>query len=219
MGAEQALILCSCIANASANRRFLRLAAPSHRRPPGGRGLFVRCGGTRICLANAHLTIAGRRRHGAVPITVDANMPGDESKASLAAARDALRAAGLRCTSCRLAVFQLLAESRSPVSHNDAADRLAPGGFDKSTIYRSLVELSEVGIANRLELGDHTWRFEIRRPHADDADHPHFMCVDCGKVTCLPEFSVQIAPVKGKKRAALGDITEVLLKGHCADCQ
>ena len=138
---------------------------------------------------------------------------------SAADVRQLLRSAGLRCTSCRIAVIQQLAAASSPQSHAELADLLTPAGFDKSTIYRSLVELSDTGLVARLDLGDHVWRFELRKGKSGAGeDHPHFMCIDCGKVTCLPEASVKIATQKGKK-PLLGDVTEILLKGHCENCQ
>jgi len=144
---------------------------------------------------------------------------------SVADARQLVRGAGLRCTTCRVAVLQRLSESNSPSSHADLAELLVPAGYDKSTIYRCLVELSEVGVVSRLDLGDHVWRFEIRtggqskdEGHAA-AEHPHFMCLDCGKVTCLPDVDVRIAPTKGRKAGSMGDVTEVLLKGHCVECR
>jgi Fur family ferric uptake transcriptional regulator len=133
-------------------------------------------------------------------------------------ARRVLREAGLRCTTCRVAVLQRLADSVAPRSHADVADELVPLGYDKSTVYRCLVELADAGILSRLDVGDHVWRFELRAPHEHDSSvHPHFMCVDCGKVTCLPEVTVRIAPTKGPK-SVQGNVTEVLLKGHCAEC-
>ena len=144
---------------------------------------------------------------------------------SVADARKLVREAGLRCTTCRVAILQHLAESTSPTTHAELAELLVPAGYDKSTIYRCLVELSEAGIISRLDLGDHVWRFEIRtgeKSNREDhpaAEHPHFMCLDCGKVTCLPDVDVRISPAKGRKAGALGDVTEVLLKGHCAACR
>jgi Fur family ferric uptake transcriptional regulator len=133
-------------------------------------------------------------------------------------ARKLLRENGLRCTTCRVAVLQRLAASDAPQSHADVADELVPLGYDKSTVYRCLVELADAGILSRLDLGDHVWRFELLAPHDHDASvHPHFMCLDCGKVTCLPAVTVRIAPSKGPN-AVQGNVTEVLLKGHCAAC-
>ncbi|MEQ8785634.1 MAG: transcriptional repressor [Pirellulaceae bacterium] len=135
-------------------------------------------------------------------------------------ARRMLRGAGLRCTTCRVAVLQHLWLARSPLSHAEVADELVPSGYDKSTVYRCLIELADAGFFSRLDAGDHVWRFEMRQQadaEHDGSMHPHFMCVDCGKVTCLPEVTVKIAPTKGP-RSVQGSVTEVLLKGHCASC-
>lgn len=138
---------------------------------------------------------------------------------SVDAAREAIRAANLRSTTSRVAVLQHLAESGKPLSHADVADALVPSGYDKSTIYRCLVELADAGLLNRLDAGDHAWRFELRTGDAHDkGEHPHFMCLDCGKVTCLPDVEVRIAPSKAAKES-VGDVTEIFLKGRCRDCK
>jgi len=137
---------------------------------------------------------------------------------SIEEAKTLLRGAGLRCTAARVAVVQSLADHGTPLSPNDVADELAEFGFDKSTIYRSLTELDESGIVARLELGDAIRRFELIPPGESHAPmHPHFMCVDCGKLQCLNGFHVDLV----REQAALelpGELTEVLLKGHCRAC-
>ena len=134
-------------------------------------------------------------------------------------AREALRAAKLRSTTSRVAVLQYLAEARKPLSHSDVSDALVPEGYDKSTLYRCLVELADAGLLNRLDAGDHAWRFELRAPDAHNkGEHPHFMCLDCGTVTCLPDVEVRIAPSKAAK-SSVGDVTEIFLKGHCRECK
>jgi Fur family ferric uptake transcriptional regulator len=97
------------------------------------------------------------------------------------------------------------------------ADGLAEEGFDRATIYRNLIELTNSGLVSRIELGDHVWRFELK-PDGGSEDHPHFVCVDCGEVTCLPEVSVDIKPTPGSKRSGIRDVTGVLLRGHCGNC-
>jgi len=145
-------------------------------------------------------------------------MTPDEPKLSVEDARAKIRGADLRSTSCRIAVLQHLSTADHPISHNDVADALMPLGFDKSTIYRCLTEMAEANLLARLDVGDHVWRFEMLKEDDDgNVDHPHFMCLDCGKVCCLPDVKVRISPAKSA--AAGADITEVLLKGHCASCQ
>jgi Fur family ferric uptake transcriptional regulator len=115
--------------------------------------------------------------------------------------------------------MQQLVDATRPLSHAQVAEALQPRGFDRATIYRNLIELSDAGIVARIELGDHVWRFELRRPErAHDRDHPHFVCVDCGDVSCLSSVSINIKPAPGSKQSRIGKITEVLLKGHCGQC-
>ncbi|MBL9094701.1 MAG: transcriptional repressor [Planctomycetaceae bacterium] len=130
-----------------------------------------------------------------------------------------LRGAGLRSTSARLAVLQQLLATKTPLSHAELAKELVPTGLDRATVYRNLMDLAEAGIVSRAELGDHVWRYEVRREgHEHSAEHPHFVCVDCGEVTCLTETSVDITPTPGTKKSSIGSLTEVLLKGHCGKC-
>ena len=138
---------------------------------------------------------------------------------SVQEARDALRAAGLRSTTSRVAVLQLVSAAGKPISHADVADVLVPQGYDKSTLYRCLVELADAGLLSRLDAGDHAWRFERKASDHAPGEHPHFMCVDCGQVTCLPDVEIKIAPPKNSKAVRLGDVTEIFLKGHCHECQ
>jgi Fur family ferric uptake transcriptional regulator len=112
-----------------------------------------------------------------------------------------------------------LREARVPLSHAEVAARLAEQGFDKATVYRNLVELAEAGIVSRFELGDHVWRFEWR-DHSSERymEHPHFLCLDCGEISCLTDVTVNISPSPGSKRSRLADVSEVLLKGRCDRC-
>jgi Fur family transcriptional regulator, ferric uptake regulator len=133
--------------------------------------------------------------------------------------RGRLRAAGLRSTAARLAVMRELLVARNPLTHAQVAVRLARRGFDRATIYRNLIELSDAGLLLRVELGDHVWRFEARRNDADrPSEHPHFVCVDCGEVSCLSSVNVRITPAPGGAGTVIGQVTEVLLKGRCGRC-
>lgn len=136
---------------------------------------------------------------------------------SAADAKAILRAAKLRGTAARIAVIQCLARERFPLTHAEVTERLSEFGFDQSTIYRGLTELSDAGLLARLDLGDGTRRFELLHDeHSGISEHPHFLCVDCGKIQCLADFTFQLSPKRGATK--LGGITEVLVKGHCAAC-
>jgi Fur family ferric uptake transcriptional regulator len=144
-----------------------------------------------------------------------------------------IRGAGLRCTSARLAVMQYLMSATGPLTHAEVSEAVGPvKGFDRATIYRNLTELTEAGLVSRVELGDHVWRFELKRagePHAKGDDHPHFLCTTCGEVSCLDDVNVAITPKSGAvgkpakpakpaKPRGTRSVTEVLLKGRCENC-
>lgn len=141
-----------------------------------------------------------------------------------------------------------LIECRGPRTHAEVADALADRGFDRATIYRNLIELTEAAILARVDLGDHVWRFELRAHdpagrHAES--HPHFVCTSCGEVSCLDDVTVEITPkdrpplplapprasatagrgephtptaAERKSVAEIPRVTEVLLKGRCGNC-
>jgi Fur family ferric uptake transcriptional regulator len=131
-------------------------------------------------------------------------------------ARKLLQEAGLRRTASRVAVLCELANASAPRSHAEVAERLDASGFGAPTIFRCLCDLTEVGLTLRTDLGDHVWRFGFRGHHSQQSDHPHFVCVDCGAATCLPDIDLHISP---SQQVEVGDVTEVVLKGHCPNCR
>lgn len=131
--------------------------------------------------------------------------------------RELLANAGLRVTAARSAVVRWLQKAKSPATHADIAADLVPQGFDKATVFRNLNDLVDAGVVRRTELGDRMWRFELRSPaQADEHPHPHFVCVDCGKITCLHELRL---PASAKiLLTQVGQVTEILMRGHCLAC-
>lgn len=131
--------------------------------------------------------------------------------------RTLLKGAGVRATPARISVLRELRAANSPLTHADLTEILVPEGFDKATVFRNLNDLAEAGLASRTELGDHVWRFEAIDPsHRGAEKHPHFVCIDCGSVTCLGEMEFT---AKSRKQAStIRNITEILIKGHCSSC-
>lgn len=139
---------------------------------------------------------------------------------SLEELKSVIRKAGLRSTSPRIAVLRRLSVASTPISHGELVEVLASDGMDRTTIYRNLVDLTEVGLVSRTDLGDHVWRFELKRGNGngDDARHPHFTCSDCGAVSCLPEVTLKVKQGKGVPRALTLQKVEIQLRGQCDTC-
>lgn len=143
-----------------------------------------------------------------------------QSPLTVSEARELLGKAELRRTSCRVAVLQHLSLASTPQNHAEVAEALVPAGYDKSTIYRCLVEMTNAGLLRRFELGDHVWRFAVNwGQHTSKFDHPHFVCVDCGNVSCLSDAQVRISAGKGEKALDLTELTDVVLHGRCVGCR
>jgi Fur family ferric uptake transcriptional regulator len=125
-----------------------------------------------------------------------------------------LQSRGLRVTRQRMAILRELAKLRLPASHPELTERIAGPALDRATIYRNLLSLSEAGLLVRTRLGDHVWRYELpRSAEAQHGKHPHFVCVDCGGVACLPANTVSLQGL-----AAENEVAEVQLRGRCVAC-
>ncbi|MCL2177998.1 MAG: transcriptional repressor [Proteobacteria bacterium] len=154
------------------------------------------------------------------------------NSAQEAVLREAIRKVGLRVTSARLAVMQVLTGTRAPVSHAELVVALEGCEFDRATLYRNLMDLTEAGLLERIDLGDHIWRFELRalereaprqkgkrRQKASGGNsHPHFACVDCGQVSCLPEVTFKAKAAFKVPKALSEQRVSVQIRGQCDDC-
>ncbi|MCC6526702.1 MAG: transcriptional repressor [Polyangiaceae bacterium] len=142
---------------------------------------------------------------------------------------EAIRARGLRATAPRIAVLELLGRARTPQSHATIAEALVGSGWDRATIYRNLVAMTEAGLLRRADLGDHVWRFELRRPGPGarapaherpgrTVEHPHFLCDSCGEVTCLSDSAVEIRAGAAVPRAVRRKRVAIQIQGRCDRC-
>jgi Fur family ferric uptake transcriptional regulator len=129
-----------------------------------------------------------------------------------------LRDKGLRRTGPRIAVLDVLTQAKTPMSHGAVAEQLTSEGLDRATVYRNLMDLTEVGLVSRNDLGDHVWRFELRAADAGhNLLHPHLLCAKCGQVTCLDDVAVRFTE-KTPRRALKDQKLELQLRGLCDAC-
>ena len=132
--------------------------------------------------------------------------------------RGLLKGKRLRVTAGRLAVLMVLHERRGPMNHEQVMESLHDQTFDRASIWRVLAELAEKGLLRRMDLGDRVWRYElIDACRTVDAQHPHFLCIDCGDVTCLPKLSVS-ARHGDLPPSLLAGKFRVRLEGTCGGC-
>lgn len=130
-----------------------------------------------------------------------------------------LHGLGLKCTEQRLAVLHELEIAAAPMSHRDLMERLGGSRWDPTTTFRNLNDLYEAGLVTRIDVGDHTWRFELLGNHEGKSSrHAHFLCVACGVIECLPEFPSTETADQLHRLLGRRSIDDVLVKGRCFDC-
>ncbi len=142
------------------------------------------------------------------------------SKQQQQAFRTQLREAGLRVTGPRISVLGILATATTPLSHGEVADKLADAGVDRATIFRNLQDLVSIGMVRRTDLGDHVWRYELATAggaHPTDG-HPHFVCSECGIVSCLSGASISIKASRAAPASVRKGQFELQIRGVCDAC-
>jgi Fur family ferric uptake transcriptional regulator len=134
----------------------------------------------------------------------------------IAETKKRIRDLGLRVTAPRLGVLRVLASAERPLSHAEVVSRLGDDDvWDRATVYRNLVALVGVGLVRVASHAGGICRYELAGESRDCA-HPHFVCDDCGIVSCLPETEV-VTPKKAKWAKSL-KAAEVQFVGRCPSC-
>jgi len=132
--------------------------------------------------------------------------------------RALLKQGQLRATSPRLAVLVALHEHGAPMRHEQVMDELSAAAFDRATVWRILSDLADRGLLRRMDLGDRVWRYELFDAcRTAEDDHAHFLCDDCGTVSCLPPLELRARDGQLPSELLGADI-RLRVSGTCADC-
>lgn len=128
----------------------------------------------------------------------------------------AIRAAGLRVTESRRAVFDALRAQ----PHARADDLLATvlatvPGTSLQSVYNALNDFTDAGLVRRIEPAGHPGLFELR---AGD-NHHHLVCAECGAVEDV-DCAVGAAPclTPSDDHGYVIRVAEVTFWGSCSTC-
>jgi Fur family transcriptional regulator, ferric uptake regulator len=130
-------------------------------------------------------------------------------------ALQALRGAGYRTGGARRRVVELLGAESCALTALEIDRRLE--GVGRATVYRTLEQLAELGLVQRLDVGGEAAGFE--RVDPDGHHHHHIVCERCGEVVPFADSKLERA-IEAVSRAAEFEVTghEVVLRGTCGRC-
>ena len=120
----------------------------------------------------------------------------------------------------RRLVVELLGEQDCCLSAHEIHDRVRQRGGRVwiASVYRALVSMDELGLVQRIDLGDGIARFEPAH-HGGDHHH-HLVCDDCGKVEPFADPSLESAIERvADGRGYVVAAHDVVLRGACEDCR
>ena len=127
-----------------------------------------------------------------------------------------LKQNGFRLTPQRRMILDVIHEARGHLTAEDIIEyvRSRVEGVDKSTIYRTLELLEDLGCVYRNRVGDH-----YIYHHADGGHHHHVVCHACGRGLDLDDDV--FAPVEDAVASKTGfrvAFSHVVMRGLCPDC-
>ena len=128
-----------------------------------------------------------------------------------------LREKGMKLTPQRRLILDIIHDSGGHLTAEEILDYVqarAPG-VNKSTIYRTLELLEELGCVFKSELGD---RFIYH--HAEEGHHHHLLCQMCGKsIDCDEDLFLSVEKITNRKYGFRADFKHVVISGLCVDCR
>jgi Fur family ferric uptake transcriptional regulator len=131
-----------------------------------------------------------------------------------------LGSSGHRWGAARLAVVDVLSSHSCCLTARDIADELRASGQTTgiASVYRALDLLHDLGLVQRLDVGDGTARYEPADPSGEH--HHHLVCDRCGRVTAFEDERLELAIAALARRVDHAiDAHDVVLRGACPSCR
>jgi Fe2+ or Zn2+ uptake regulation protein len=138
---------------------------------------------------------------------------------------DKLKDKGLRITSARKEIFNLLEKSQSSLSPKDIYSQIKKTSTtDLVSVYRNLSLFSELGLAHRFQDGTYSsCHHGENQEHHNKHEHIHLInhCLKCGKSSEIKSHSKDICHgVNQIKKAStlLKKHQVIIIQGYCEKC-
>lgn len=153
-----------------------------------------------------------REREQPSPLPPGENSAGDRWQEH---ASDRLGEAGYRKGGSRSRVVELLGGQRCAITALELDDQL--DGVGRATVYRTLEQLEELGLVQKIDVGGDSAGYETVDPGGHH--HHHIVCNGCGKVVPFedPALERAIHDLSGRDGFEI-DSHDITLRGTCRAC-
>lgn len=116
-------------------------------------------------------------------------------------------------TAIRESVIALLIQHKEALSTKEIEQELN-GPVDRVTLYRTIKLFEEKNIIHKIILEDGNVKYRLINDHKG-VMHPHFHCINCGKVICLPEIPL---PAVDLPEGFSINTQNTIIEGICKKC-
>jgi len=123
----------------------------------------------------------------------------------------------MKLTPQRRLILDVIHDSNDHLTAKEILDYVQArvSGVNKSTIYRTLELLEELGCVFKSELGD---RFIYH--HAEEGHHNHLVCRDCGgSIDCNEDIFLPVELELNKRYGFQVNFTHIVINGLCNNCK
>ncbi|MCI0499328.1 MAG: transcriptional repressor [Planctomycetales bacterium] len=127
-----------------------------------------------------------------------------------------LRSSNLRQTGPRIAILMAMMKANAPVTQEQIAEQLGPLAPNKTTIYRTLMNLVKKNLVHKAYIEGRTWHFELAHHCGQHQCHPHFTCSQCLQTRCIPGVS---APLIKLPEGFTMHRQQIRIEGLCSVCR
>ena len=104
---------------------------------------------------------------------------------TIESAKELLAKYGLRKTKVKEDILMCLSNASRPLSASEIHNLIGLESCNKSTVFRTLGQFKEIGLALEINLGEDFYRYEIVNINDVDHHHHHIRCRQCGDIKYL----------------------------------
>ncbi len=130
--------------------------------------------------------------------------------------RRALNVTGLRATSQRALILEVVRHGHLDADEIYRQARAKQPRLSLSTVYRTLRMLKKLGLVEELHFDEAHHHYEIK----PSSEHHHLVCLSCGKIV---EFECPLSPKMKEDIARKNDFevtgVEIRMTGYCPKCR